>query len=168
VTKPNHRIITIHFQTIILQQRYCPSAENCTTTWRSWTDDNQQEMLEILKERFPHSRIMSISDTTADAVSCLACEVRGYAEADVLIGLHGAGLTNTMFMHPGTILFEITGQFDGRMLPHCGYHGPMANVFGVHHYIYYYDWRGEQPLDFGDAMTQLGRFYGQLHETSKT
>jgi len=46
-----------------------------------------------------------------------------------------------MFMPPGSLLVEIVGQFDGRMLPVCGYHGPLASIFGVHHYIYYYDWK---------------------------
>jgi hypothetical protein len=34
---------------------------------------------------------------------------------------------------------ELIGEFDGRMTPLCGYHGPLAAVFGLHHYVYYYD-----------------------------
>jgi len=33
------------------------------------------------------------------------------------VGIHGAGLTNIMFMKPGGTLVEITGEFDGRMAP---------------------------------------------------
>jgi hypothetical protein len=47
-----------------------------------------------------------------------------------------------MFMPPGGVVVEIVGQFDGRMLPLCGYYGSLAAVFGLHHYIYYYDSEG--------------------------
>ena len=57
---------------------------------------------------------------------CIACQVRLYAKADILVGIHGAGLTNLMFMRPGGTLVEITGEFDGRMAP------------GTYLYIYIY------------------------------
>jgi hypothetical protein len=75
----------------------------------------------------------------------LSSQVRAYANTDLLIGLHGAGITNLMFMPPGSMVFEITGLFDGRMTPLCGYHGPFAAVFGIHHYLYYFDWRIASP-----------------------
>lgn len=34
----------------------------------------------------------------------------------MLIGLHGAGMTNMMFMKPGSTVVEIAGQYDGRMV----------------------------------------------------
>jgi hypothetical protein len=49
-----------------------------------------------------------------------------------------------MFMPPGSFLVEIVGYFDGKMLPVCGIYGPLAAVFGVHHYIYYYDGLNER------------------------
>jgi hypothetical protein len=52
-----------------------------------------------------------------------------------------------MFMPEGSAVVEIVGQFDGRMLPLCGYHGSLGAVFGVHHLLHYYDWKGKQPLD---------------------
>jgi len=42
----------------------------------------------------------------------------------------------------GSLVVEIVGKFDGRMLPLCGYHGSLAAVFGIHHYVYYYDYKG--------------------------
>jgi capsular polysaccharide biosynthesis protein len=59
----------------------------------------------------------------------------------VLVGTHGAGITNLVFMPPGGLVVEVVAGFDGRMLPLCGYHGPLAAVFGVHHYVFYYDWK---------------------------
>lgn len=40
-----------------------------------------------------------------------------------------------MFMKPGSIVVEIVGQFDGRMTPLCGFHGPFASVYDIHHYV---------------------------------
>ena len=146
-----------------MQQRYCEHEDNCTTkNWRSWTNERHEQLVSILAHSFPRSRIMSINDRNASKSDCLACEIKGYREADVLIGYHGAGLTNVMFMKPGSIVVEITGQFDGRMLPKCGYHGPLATVFGIHHYIYYYDWRGEETLDFDDVSYKIALFHKRL------
>jgi capsular polysaccharide biosynthesis protein len=60
--------------------------------------------------------------------NCLSCQVRLYARTDILVGLHGAGLTNIVYMPPGSLLVELAGQFDGRMQPVCGYHGPLAGT----------------------------------------
>ncbi len=54
------------------------------------------------------------------------CEVAEYPNVDILVGVHGAGITNVMFMKPGSLLVEIVDVLDGRMLPVCGYHGPLA------------------------------------------
>ncbi len=72
------------------------------------------------------------------------------------------GLTNIMFMPPGSLLVEIVGQFDGRMMPLCGYHGTLAAIFGVHHYIYYYDYKGGEQLDVQEVVGEARRFYGVI------
>lgn len=105
---------------------------------------------------------MSSSDTKS--VECLACQIHAYSQADVIVGIHGAGMTNVMFMQPGSLLVEIVGQFDGRMLPLCGYHGPLNSVFGVHHYIYYYDWKANAPLDPSTIAKEASEFYKSQHK----
>ena len=42
------------------------------------------------------------------------------------------GLTNIMFMPPGSLLVEIVGVFDGRMLPLCG---NSSNNITYYHFI---------------------------------
>lgn len=103
--------------------------------------------------------MLTIADANTTVVDCMECELYEYSKADILVGLHGAGLTNIMFMKPETVFIEITGQFDGRMMPVCGYHGPLAQIFGVHHYVYYYDWRGDQNLNATDLAMVSKRFY---------
>jgi hypothetical protein len=96
------------------------------------------------ESRNNHSRQQTpASDSSrAQAQRCIdkmSCDIQQYAITDLLIAHHGAALTNVMFMKPGSLLVEIVGYFDGKMLPVCGIFGPLAAVFGVHHYIYYYD-----------------------------
>ena len=67
-------------------------------------------------------------------------------------------MTNLMFMKPGSVIIEISGQFDGRMLPLCGYHNLLASIFGVHHYIYYYDFKGTEPLNATDVAIEARNF----------
>lgn len=73
-----------------------------------------------------------------------------------------------MFMKPNSVLIEITGQFDGRMMPVCGYHGPLAAIFGVHHYVYYYDWRGGKSIDTEELAQETKVFYEQTRILSKS
>ena len=61
----------------------------------------------------------------------------------MLVGAHGAGMTNMIFMPRNSLIVELTGEWDGRMLPVCGYHGPLCAACGHHHYIHHYDWDGQ-------------------------
>ena len=68
--------------------------------------------------------------------NCMTCQIRMYANTDILIGLHGAGLTNIIFMPPNSLVVELAAQFDGRMQPLCGYHGPLAGTSSLYFYAY--------------------------------
>ena len=64
-----------------------------------------------------------------------------------------------IFMPPGGIVAEIVGEFDGRMTPLCGFHGPLAAVFGHHHYIHYYDSFGKEEINYVSFVEQLYSLY---------
>jgi len=98
----------------------------------------------------------------------LSCDIQQYAATDVLIAHHGAALTNVMFMKAGSLLVEVVGYFDGKMLPVCGIYGPLAAVFGVHHYIYYYDGvnRNNTGIDVDDLAWSVRRYYDDLERNS--
>lgn len=118
-----------------------------------------------MQRAFPASEILSLTNTNASRSHCLACEIAVYRDVHLLVGVHGAGMTNVMFMPPGrSVLLEITGIFDGRMLPVCGYHGPLAAIYGVHHVIHHYDSKGDAPLVIEDGARRakdLFVFLGQ-------
>ena len=48
-----------------------------------------------------------------------------------------------IFMPRNSLVVELTGEWDGRMLPVCGYSGPLCASCGHHHYIHHYDWDGQ-------------------------
>lgn len=54
-----------------------------------------------------------------------------------MIGMHGAGLSNMIFMPPESTVVEITAQNDGRMLPGSGPFSRLSMATGVNHYIHY-------------------------------
>lgn len=126
---------------VLVQQRYCASQEDCDKTWREWNNTMADTVVAGFRKSFPDHLVLKASDSDVALKRCVWCQVALYQRASVLVGIHGAGLTNLMFMAPGTVLVELTGEFDGRMAPVCGYHGPLAAAFGVHHYLWLWVWK---------------------------
>ena len=133
---------------LVIQQRVCSEDAECRKTWREFDEATHRRVVRAFQTQYGDNyRIVVVSSANAQLTACIACQIRLYRQADVLVGVHGAGLTNIMFMKPGSVLIELTGDFDGRMAPVCGYHGPLAATYGVHHYLYLWDWiaGGKQP-----------------------
>jgi hypothetical protein len=124
---------------LVIQQRY---SEYVSEDWRAWNNSVTMSLASAFGKAFPSHEVVSVS-SEGPLQDCLSCQIREYSTVDVLVGLHGAGLTHVMTMRPGGLVVEIVGRFDGRILPYCGFHGPLGAVFGVHHYVYYYDHLGE-------------------------
>lgn len=93
----------------------------------------------------------------------MSCEINEISTADILIGLHGAGMTKQMFMPPNGIVFEITSHLNDAGMPLCGYYGNMAAMFGHHHYLYAYDFDGgdgpREPMNSTDVVNKLVEFH---------
>ena len=129
---------------VILQHRHCQTEAACKREkWREMNNDTFALFVSAIRDVLQPSAItiFSSSNATQKLPSSLPSEVAEYNQADILIGAHGAGLTNVMFMRPGSLVVELVGDFDGRMGPVCGYHGPLSAIFGVHHYIHYFEYR---------------------------
>lgn len=52
--------------------------------------------------------------------------------------VHGAGMMNTIFMSPSSVLFEIvpSAALDSRHMPMSGIFPRLAGTFGLHHYLH--------------------------------
>lgn len=83
-----------------------------------------------------------------------------------------------MFLKPGSIVVEIVGQFDGRMPPLCGFHGPLASVYDIHHYVsfccveVFVAGKFMQPTVFTSLLLNMIVFHGRytimMHLGNKT
>ena len=49
----------------------------------------------------------------------------------------------------------------GWQMAGCGYHGNLASIFGVHHYLYYFDWKGKEAINALDLAQRVQGFYAR-------
>ena len=95
-------------------------------------------MLDTLKKTFPRHRIDVYSDFDKKLMLCRECQIRMFYYADLVIAVHGAGLTNSMFMRSGGgIVLEGVSYFDPRHAPVVGIFPRLSALIGLHHYTYY-------------------------------
>ncbi len=71
--------------------------------------------------------------------------------------------------HLNLIVSYLISEFDGRMTPLCGYHGPNAALYGLHHYIHYYDAIGLDDLNYDELLHRLNQLvsFVKLKATGK-
>jgi hypothetical protein len=138
--------------------------------WRCLNGTDFPIVRSVMQNYFPAHHIYSTSEfphaSDANLTLALACDILEYAKADIVVGKHGAGFTNMIFMKPGGLVIELIGEFDGRMLPVCGYHGPLAGIFGLHHYINYYDFFAGADVNLTQTMQQSAPFYNLLQHST--
>jgi len=132
--------------------------------WRAWTDEQTTSYFKAIRRVFAFHQVTLLNSSSEVLLGCLHCQIKLFQETDILIGVHGAGLTNMIFMPQGSLVVEIVGKFDGRMLPLCGYHGSLAAVFGIHHYVYYYDYKGGESIDMKALMTEVTLYHRFLNK----
>ena len=91
---------------------------------------------DALAELFPEHNVQIFSDTDVDMMMCHACAVQLFHRADVVVGIHGAGLTNMIYMKPGGVVVEGIPQFDSRHAPITGIFPRLSGMMGLNHYTY--------------------------------
>lgn len=106
-------------------------------TTRRWPKDKFPLMLQALQENFPKHTIELFSDQNKTLMTCPLCQAEAFFRADVVVGMHGAGLSNAMFMRPGSVLVEVVYDFDARHAPIIGIFPRLSGVIGLHHYTVY-------------------------------
>ena len=103
---------------------------------RTWPKKMYVQMLESLTISFPNHRIDIYSDGDSELMKCRECQIRMFHDADVVLAIHGAGLTNTMFMRPGGVVVEVIPMFDTRHAPLTGIFPRLSGIIGLNHYTY--------------------------------
>jgi hypothetical protein len=148
---------------MIILQRYTTSSTN-----RDWDDHTLQNVTTALQKHFPtHKQIIFSSQAASKSDYCLACEIVQYARADILVGAHGAGLTNVMFLPMNALLIEIVGEIKDVNMPVCGYYGPLGSMVGVHHYLYVHSTPTNTSMN-ADIMAQgAAKFYSFIKSSQK-
>ena len=120
---------------------------------RRWPDLIFDQMLADLGTSFPNHRIDVFSDADTKLMECRECQIKMFSEADITIAIHGAGITNTMFMQPGGIVVEVIPIFDSRHAPLIGIFPRLSAIIGLNHYSYYTS-NGIQSLDGEDLVSK--------------
>ena len=58
----------------------------------------------------------------------MACEISELMNTEVLVAVHGAGLTKEMFMPVGGLIVELSSHFNDVQMPVCGFYGMYVYV----------------------------------------
>ena len=77
---------------------------------RVWTDELFDEIIASMQTTFPNLNVVPFSDRNATMMNCIECQVELFSKTSILIGMHGAGLSNMLFMPPESTVVEITAQ----------------------------------------------------------
>ena len=120
---------------LIVSRSAGPYVQNkADSSRRKWPKDKFPLMVAALQENFPGHRIHMFSDLNATLMTCPLCQAEAFHRADIVIGMHGAGLSNAIFMRPGGVIIEVIYDFDARHAPIIGIFPRLSSIIGLHHY----------------------------------
>ena len=90
--------------------------------YRTWSIEDTNTLVERLKLTFiNHNIVLHRSDSIHHPAFCMACEIIEVSKADILLGLHGAGMTKEMFLPTGgSLVFEMSNAMSDVVMPVCG------------------------------------------------
>ena len=122
---------------------------------RQWSDVFANRLLEALQLRFSSYRVELFSDRDEHLMQCYTCQIQKFASAKVLIGVHGAGLGNMIYMQPNSAVVELAPYGnDGRCLLGGGPFSRAASVLS-HNYMMHQPPTDEYVWDTGDSSAEF-------------
>lgn len=137
---------------------------------RQWNDAFTERLLSHLQETFPTYNVVLYSDRNETMMRCYACQIRAFAAADVLVGVHGAGLGNMIYMKPNSAVVELAPYGnDGRCLLGGGPFSRAAAVLS-HNYMMHQPPYDEFKWITKDASSEFNitRFVVHVHSFLKS
>jgi hypothetical protein len=136
------------------------STRNSGDLVRQWSEPFTQSLMKALASRFPEYEVVLFDDKDPKLMTCAACQIREFAVADVAIGMHGAGLSNIVYMKPNSAVVEFCPYGnDGRCLLGGGPFNRAALLLS-HDYLVHYAVKAEYVFDKStmSATFDLPRF----------
>jgi hypothetical protein len=127
---------------------------------RQWDDNFAKRVLNTMRSEFPPYVVDMLSDRNSTMMTCHLCMVRLFSEVDVLVGVHGAGLSNMVYMRPNSAVVEMCPYSnDGRCLlgggPFSRAAAVLAHNYMIHHPPYEeFQWKVESK----SAEFNISRF----------
>jgi hypothetical protein len=105
---------------------------------RQWSDSFADSVVQILQAQFPQYSVELLSDKNHTMMTCHLCMVRLLSRVEVLVGVHGAGLANMIYMKPNSAVVELCPYGnDGRCLLGGGPFSRAAAVLSHNYMIHH-------------------------------
>lgn len=97
-----------------------------SSTTRRWLNENEcMQLLDSLDFKLFDPSNLSLSQ-----------QVEAFSNAEIILGPHGAGLTNILFCNPGTKVIEIRSQEQGGEYSSANCYEELSNIFEVKHHTF--------------------------------
>ena len=157
--------------TLIKRSANARATRNGFDSVRQWSDGFAGKIVAKLKAAFPKYRVVLFSDRNETLMRCHSCQIRAAAETDVLIGVHGAGLANMLYMKPNSAVVELAPYGnDGRCILGGGPFSRIAAVMGHNYLIHHprneeYRWIPRESVSEFDVdrfVTHIQSFVNSL------
>eukprot|EP00596_Hydrurales_sp_CCMP1899_P000720 CAMPEP_0119036636 /NCGR_PEP_ID=MMETSP1177-20130426/4473_1 /TAXON_ID=2985 /ORGANISM="Ochromonas sp, Strain CCMP1899" /LENGTH=540 /DNA_ID=CAMNT_0006996791 /DNA_START=146 /DNA_END=1768 /DNA_ORIENTATION=- len=133
---------------------------------RQWSGAFTERLMNALRNHFPGYEVKLFSDRDERLMTSQAAQIRAFAEADVLIGVHGAGLSNQIYMKPNSAIVELCPYGnDGRCLLGGGPFSRAA-VLMSHNYMIHHPPKSEFKWILSDMTSEFNIERFILHISS--
>jgi hypothetical protein len=146
--------------TLVKRSSNAKHTRNGHDSVRQWSDAFANKILTALQQAFPLYRVVLFTDRNETMMRCHSCQMRVFAETDVLIGVHGAGLANMLYMKPNSAVVELAPYGnDGRCILGGGPFSRIAAVLS-HSYLVHHPRHGEYKWIVKESVSEfdVGRF----------
>ena len=124
--RPSFNFSTVNKSLILLIERVLTTETIDAERSRAVHILNHQELLRVLRARFGADRVVN---TNLDVIS-FGDQVQMFGQAQVIIGQHGAGLTNVLFAQPSAFLLELCPRLHS-MVSNCSFNDGFSSIFFV-------------------------------------